>query len=159
MSQSKVLVVCCSDPRLVVWMDRYIRDRKWRPMEIDRLISPGVVPAIAWKMTYPEREVHLQNIKLLHGAHQFGEIVLVTHEDCAAIGGSAKFASPDIELKEQQQMLTIAQQNIAKVLAPAKLIITAIYVTMKEFDQLNNSWGKETKEVTAPASKTPIKNK
>jgi carbonic anhydrase len=145
MAQSKVLIISCSDPRLVVWMDKYIRDKKWRPMEVDRIISPGVVPAIAWKMTYPEREVHLHNIKLLYDAHHFGEIVLVTHEDCAAIGGSAAFAGQDFEQQEHKQMLILAQQAIENVLSPDKLKFTLLYVARKDFDLLNNNWGTQVK--------------
>jgi hypothetical protein len=140
MSQSKGLIVCCSDPRLVVWMDKYIKERGWRPMEVDRLINPGVVPALAWKMSYSERDVYLKNIKLLFDAHHFEEIVLVSHQDCAAIGGSAKYATPELEQKDQEQMLSMAQQNIEKVLAPAKVKIALVYVSREIFDTLNQQW-------------------
>ncbi len=139
MSQSKVLIVCCSDPRLVVWMDQYIRERNWRPMEVDRMINPGVVPALAWKMTFSEKDVYLKNIKLLRDAHHFEEIVLVTHEDCAAIGGSAKFGNPDSEKSEHLRMLGLAQKNIDAYLS-AKVKTTLIYVERQEFEHLNQHW-------------------
>lgn len=143
MAHSKVLILCCSDPRLVIWLDNYVKQYNLPPMGICRIISPGVIPALAWKLSYSDKDIQLKNIKLLNSIHQFEEIVLVTHEDCAAMGGSAKFADFALEEKAHQQMLQEAQKNIQGVLGQVKPKFTLVYVTKAVFDELNQGWHKK----------------
>jgi carbonic anhydrase len=140
MSASKVLIACCSDPRLNVWREKYIKERGWKPTEWDPHINPGEVPSLADNENTGPRDVYLDKIVLLFKAHGFKEIVLVTHEDCAAIGGSAKFTRLFDEEMAHRRMLEVAKKNLEVILAPANLTITMIYVSRSEFDALNAAW-------------------
>jgi len=81
-------VVTCIDPRFLPYQFRYWTDR-YGEGKFELPSHAGGAKQFA-----EEQEHHygLQNLAIALEKHHAKEIVLVTHEDCAAYGGSATFA-------------------------------------------------------------------
>lgn len=130
--KSKILLVMCSDPRLRNWEEKYIRQNRLGPTDTDRIIVPGPAPALAGHFT-PEHEKMISAwIRKLYELHNFEKVLLTSHEDCGAVGGSKKFSSESDEQRHHFEWCRKAKDAV-RISLPENVKITTYYITKKEF--------------------------
>ncbi|MFA5076401.1 MAG: carbonic anhydrase [Patescibacteria group bacterium] len=128
MHKSKVLFISCSDPRLRPWNERKMAELGG-PREVDPIIIPGPIPLLASR-DFSTKFVTAWVVKLwtLHG---FTRVVLTSHEDCGAVGGSEKFNGPKAEETVHREWLRQASAKLRKLL-PQVTEFETIYVPLSE---------------------------
>ncbi|MDO8600872.1 MAG: hypothetical protein Q7R73_04715 [bacterium] len=112
-------VATCIDPRFLpvqfrYWTDRYGEGKFELPSH-----------AGGAKQFAEEKEHHygLQNLAIALEKHHAQEIVLVTHEDCAAYGGSTTFGNNfKKELAHHTEELTKAEKRIRTAFPQVKVV-------------------------------------
>ena len=104
--KSDILVIHCSDPRfqnayrsLIDELGKYY----------DLLVFPGASKAIVGNKSV------LENIKLLHSLHRFGEIQILDHVQCGAFG------EIDDELKAHAKKLDAASKLLKATIPGVKV--------------------------------------
>jgi hypothetical protein len=137
--KSRILLIGCSDPRLRRWLNNYAEklvDDSVKADQIDQIIEPGAIPGLANEISAGYQAALLQAIEILAG-HEFDQVHLVTHEDCAAIDGSKVYDGPDKEAQAHFVLLEMAQNVIKDAFPGLNLEFKIIYVTKQEFQDLN----------------------
>ncbi len=86
---------------------------------LDAQVLTGTVDLIGWPggamaLTTPDRDAVLDAIAFSYELHHPSSVVLVAHEDCDQLGGSACFAGPQAEIATLDTALTIAGEIVAK---------------------------------------------
>lgn|GEM_PF-639383 len=82
-------VVRCTDNRFWGVFRHFIKHLGFK--DIDAASPPGGAKVFASPAKEEDREVALEKIKLLTPVHRIRRVVLFTHVDCAAYGGSLRF--------------------------------------------------------------------
>lgn len=86
-----VLVLCCVDFRYIDPVLAFVK-RRFGIKACDVKTDPGGVKTLL--DSKPEiRQSIITNVKLIRERHDVKTLVLVNHQDCAAYGGSKRFAS------------------------------------------------------------------
>lgn len=137
--QSRILLIGCSDPRLRRWLNNYAEKLvgdSVKADQIDPITLPGAIPGLAGEKGAVYQAALFLAIEILAG-HEFDEVHLVTHEDCAAIGGSKIYDGPEKEAQAHLELLEMAQNVFKNTFVGLNLEFKIIYVTKQEFQVLN----------------------
>lgn len=107
------LILWCVDNRGREALEEFILKNKFQ--HYDLVMIPGGAKAIA-SQNEAERIVIVNYIKKLIELHRAKRVILATHIDCGACGGSAAFGS-DIEKERHahEQWLKVAQYFLSKL--------------------------------------------
>ncbi len=107
------LIVYCVDNRGKDAFDGFLAKKKFK--NYDLIMIPGGAKSIADPRKGAEWQTVTVYIKKLVELHKAKIIVLTTHIDCGACGGSAAFDNnTEAELKVHGQWLKIAQESLSK---------------------------------------------
>ena len=106
------IVVGCSDYRVELAVERWLREHRFYTR--DRLLIPGVVKYLAVANRNPLGGFLANEVVSLVDGHRPAEIVVFTHDDCLAYGGSARFSSPEEERRHLTAELEDAAETIRK---------------------------------------------
>lgn len=111
--QADALILYCVDNRGREALEEFISKNKFR--HYDLVMIPGGAKAIAGQ-NEAERIVIVNYIKKLIELHKAKRVILATHIDCGACGGSAAFGS-DTEKERQahEQWLKLAQHFLLRL--------------------------------------------
>lgn len=142
MSQKpNVLIVGCIDRRLRRWLYQYTENlvsMGYDPDSIYQELAPGAIPRLAGAITETSSRSGLIKDISFCVKHGVREIHLVTHEDCAAIGGSKAYVGdPAMEEKNHLHFLKLAKKKILEMIPGLNLEIKLVYVPKSEFAPLN----------------------
>ena len=109
-------IVWCLDDRFTELCEAFIKDRGFT--RVDRVIVAGGAKSLA----SPEHENDADRyfisdqVKKSLALHNPRRIILMTHSDCGAYGGKAKFGSDEGEIEIHRKELVAAREALAAAL-------------------------------------------
>lgn len=112
-------IATCIDPRFLAAQFRYWTDR-YGEGKFEMPSHAGGAKQFA--ETAEEGHYGLFDLAIALDKHHAQEIVLVTHEDCAAYGGSKKFGGATEETQFHREQLAKAEQTIRKKFPDIKIV-------------------------------------
>jgi len=108
--EADACVVWCFDDRFYKVLKAFGKQSGWN--HIDLVKVAGGAKALAGGPS-PERDFLANQIKTSVRLHNTKCIVLMTHRDCGAYGGSKSFANADAERAEHEKQLAAAKAFVA----------------------------------------------
>lgn len=123
-------VVWCFDDRFYKLLKAFGRQEGWK--NIDLVKVAGGAKALAGGPS-PDRDFLLNQIKTSIRLHDTKRVVLMTHRDCGAYGGSKAFANEEAEREQHEAQLAAAKKFVADELRDMRIPIAAYFA---DFDGL-----------------------
>jgi carbonic anhydrase len=106
-------IVWCFDDRFYKVLKGYGKEKGAKHIDLVKVAGGAKALAVSPSEPSPERDFLLNQIKTsirLHGAKR---IILMTHRDCGAYGGSKAFADSDAERAAHEAQLAAARDFVA----------------------------------------------
>jgi len=118
-------IVWCSDSRFTPALEQLVRERGYRHYDLIRI--PGGANDLA-STNGENAKYTLQQIALLRRIHNFSQLILMMHQDCAACGGSPAFGN-DYEREVSNLSFTLESAEMTVKGAIPGLQIEKVLVT------------------------------
>jgi len=131
-------VVWCFDDRFYKLLKAFGKQEGWK--NIDLVKVAGGAKALAGgasseaNASSPERDFLINQIKTSIRLHGTRCVILMTHRDCGAYGGSKAFASSEAEQAQHETQLRAARKFVADALGESSSISVDAYFA--DFDGL-----------------------
>jgi len=109
--EADACVVWCFDDRFYKLLKAFGKQEKFKNIDLVKLA--GGAKALAGGSS-PECDFVLEQIKVSIRLHHTKRVVLMTHRDCGAYGGSKQFADADAERAHHENELKKAKEFVAK---------------------------------------------
>lgn len=105
-------VVWCFDNRFWPAFTEFITEKGFT--NFDPVLVAGGAKGIGDPSSDAEREQLLRQIELSKKLHHTKRVILMTHEDCGAFGGSVAFADSTAERARHAEVVALAREAIQK---------------------------------------------
>jgi len=122
------LVIHCSDWRLEPGLSVWLKQAGLEQASFDRLAENGGIKQLTQPDNDTERGLFLKQIEASLEQHEPNNIIIVSHEDCSAYGGSGKFSNAaseqsfhESELRQAAELLRVHHPSLEVLLYYAKL--------------------------------------
>ena len=112
-------VFCCKDYRFIQPIQHFVKRRLGIPL-YDLKATAGGVRAMLDAPSIVRKWI-MKDIDLVHRLHGIRRIIVVQHQDCAAYGGSSRFAGPEDERQFQAVQLQRAKTTLQALCADTRI--------------------------------------
>jgi carbonic anhydrase len=111
-------VICCFDHRINLAVQKFLKHAGIR--RPDMIVLAGGAKALASPGQDSERDLVLEQVRLSAELHGAGRLLLLTHSDCGAYGGLARFkrdtaAETNFHAQELQRAAELARSRFPQL--------------------------------------------